>query len=63
MDGLIYTAKSHGGLGMPRIAYIVKLAYIHSGIKLKNTEDLVLKEAVSELDTRFMKYAASLQIP
>lgn len=62
-DGLIYTAKSHDGLKMQRIETIVKLATLRSGIKLRESEDQVLRETVGELDARFRKYATSLQIP
>lgn len=62
-DGLIYTAKSHGGLGMPRIETIVKLAALRSGIKLRESNDTVLREAISELDARYRKYANSFHIP
>ncbi|KMQ92432.1 r2 protein [Lasius niger] len=62
-DGLIYSSKSHGGLGILRIEIIVKLASLRSSIKLKNSEDPVLREAIDELEGRYRKYATSLQIP
>ena len=35
MDGLVYTDKSHGGLGIQRVANIVKLAKLKNSILIK----------------------------
>lgn len=54
-DGVLYTAKSYGGLGIPRIENIVKLAAIRSAIKMLESNDVALKETMRELDGRLCK--------
>lgn len=61
-DGILYTSKSYGGLGIPRVENIVKLAAIRSAIKMLESNDGALKEAIRELDGRYVRYATSIGI-
>ncbi|XP_076397910.1 uncharacterized protein LOC143266162 [Megachile rotundata] len=47
-DGLIYTDKSHGGLGMQKIPNIVKIAKIRNAIKMNESEDEVVRAALKK---------------
>jgi hypothetical protein len=62
-DGIFYTERSHGGLGLQRIETIVKLAVVRSGIKMRESTDLALQQLSENLDKRCNEYARSLGIP
>ncbi|CAK9799114.1 Retrovirus-related Pol polyprotein from type-2 retrotransposable element R2DM [Anthophora plagiata] len=59
-DGLIYTEKSHGGLGVQRVANIVKLAKIKSYLKMKEAKDVAVIEACARQESIVQKYARSI---
>ncbi|CAK9834605.1 Retrovirus-related Pol polyprotein from type-2 retrotransposable element R2DM [Anthophora retusa] len=59
-DGVIYSDKSHGGLGVQRVANIVKLAKIRSHIKMKDANDSVVALASTGQESVVRKYAASV---
>ncbi|CAK9796162.1 Retrovirus-related Pol polyprotein from type-2 retrotransposable element R2DM [Anthophora quadrimaculata] len=59
-DGLIYTDKSHGGLGVQRVANIIKLAKIRSYIKMKQTNDMTVVDACTGQESAIRKYATSI---
>ncbi|CAK9796168.1 Retrovirus-related Pol polyprotein from type-2 retrotransposable element R2DM [Anthophora quadrimaculata] len=59
-DGLIYTEKSHGGLGVQRVANIVKLAKIKSHLKMKDAKDEIVVKACAGQESIVKKYAKSI---
>lgn len=59
-DGIIYTERNHGGIGLQRIETIVKLAVLRSGIKMRESDDPMVRSMTSELDETCKKYAKSL---
>ncbi|XP_076230185.1 uncharacterized protein LOC143175332 [Nomia melanderi] len=63
-DGLIYTTKLHGGLGLPRLEHLVKLAVIKHALKTEEYNDAALKEAILEenVQKKLKGYANSLRI-
>jgi hypothetical protein len=62
-DGIIYTDRNHGGLGLQRIETIVKLAVLRSAIKQMATDDPALRQLSADQDKRCDSYAKSLGIP
>lgn len=44
-DGIIYTEKSHGGLGIQWVANIVKLAKLKNSVQMMRSEDNAVKIA------------------
>lgn len=61
-DGVLYTDRNHGGMGIQRVETIVKLAVVRSGIKLRESEDPITRNMAGDFDKRYEKYAASLGI-
>ncbi|XP_017794406.1 PREDICTED: uncharacterized protein LOC108575978 [Habropoda laboriosa] len=59
-DGLIYTDKSHGDQGVPRMANIVKLAKLRSLTKMGNSTDAAVRQACLGQEGIAKKYAASM---
>ena len=56
-DGLIYTDKSHGGLGIQWVANIVKLAKLKNSILMIRSEDNAVKIAFNGQEGMVKKYA------
>lgn len=63
-DGLFYTSKLHGGLGLPRIEHLVKIAVLKHALKAEGTTDDALREAMQEvsIQKKLSGYANSLRI-
>ncbi|CAK9829662.1 Retrovirus-related Pol polyprotein from type-2 retrotransposable element R2DM [Anthophora retusa] len=59
-DGLIYTEKSHGGLGVQRVANIVRIAKLKNAIKMKESDDIIVKSAYLRQEGLVKKYARSV---
>ena len=59
-DGLIYTDKSHGGLGIQRVANIVKLAKLKHSILMTRSEDNAVKIALNGQEGMVKRYATSI---
>lgn len=59
---VIYSEKSHGGIGLQRIEDIVKLAVIRNGIKMLCSTDDVVQEALNGESGMIEKYAKSLNL-
>ena len=59
-DGVIYSDKSHGGLGVQRVANIVKLAKLRNSIRMTRSQDIATKTAFERQEEITKKYAASV---
>lgn len=63
-DSLFYTPRNMGGLGIPRLEHIVKLAVLRSAIKAEQSTDQALRGALVDgrLQSELKSYANSLRI-
>ncbi|XP_076303045.1 uncharacterized protein LOC143221497 [Lasioglossum baleicum] len=51
-DGVVYTEKVHGRLGIQKITDIVRIATLRSGVKILRSDDLAVREAYSNARIR-----------
>lgn len=58
MDGVIYTDKSHDGLGIQKVANIVKLAKLKNTLKMREFSDPIVQLVHKEQEVSIQKYAA-----
>lgn len=59
-DGILYTNKNHGGLGLPRMENIIKLAVIRGGLKMLESEDPLVRSSISDIEERLRRYSSSV---
>lgn len=59
-DGVIYTSKSHGGLGIQRVENIVILAKLRSAIKMARSEDGAVRQTLAGQEAKIERYASSI---
>ncbi|CAK9834503.1 Retrovirus-related Pol polyprotein from type-2 retrotransposable element R2DM [Anthophora retusa] len=59
-DGVIYTDKSHGGLGVQRVANIIKLAKLRNALKMRESSDEMVRSAYARQEGVIRKYATSI---
>lgn len=57
-DGVIYTDKSHGDLGVQKVANIVKLAKLKNALKMRESSDPAVQLVHKEQEVSIQKYAA-----
>lgn len=62
--GFIYAPKASGGLGVPRLEQVVKLATLKNGIKMLSSEDQAIREVMQHdnAESRLKSIANSLRI-
>lgn len=58
-DGIIYSKRSHGDLGVQRVANIVKLTKLNS-IQMIRSEDITTKRVFDQQEEIIRKYTASI---
>lgn len=56
-DGIIYTDRNHGGIGIQRIETIVKLVVVRSGVKQRESEDPAVRNALEIRSKCYDKFA------
>lgn len=63
-NGFFYTSKNNGGLGLPRLEHVVKLAILRSGIKMRKSNDPAVREVLEHdnADHKLRTIANSLRI-
>ncbi|CAK9796556.1 Retrovirus-related Pol polyprotein from type-2 retrotransposable element R2DM [Anthophora plagiata] len=59
-DGLTYTDKSHGGLGVQRVANNVKITKHKNAIKMMASDDIIVRNAFKRQEGHIKKYASSI---
>jgi hypothetical protein len=64
-DHVLYARKKDGGMGIPRLAHLVRLASLGSGLALLASADVGVQTAgmAGELEGRCKKVANSLRLP
>lgn len=61
-DGIIYVEKRNGGLGMQRVADIVRIAKLRNSLRMMSNEDIAVQEAYKRQEDVIRNYATSVRI-